>query len=79
MNFVFTSPQFPQTYWNFCDRLRKAGVNVLGIGDADYGSLDGRLKSALSEYYKVGSMEDYDQMFKAVAYLSFKMGEDRLA
>jgi len=75
MNFVFTSPQFPQTYWNFCDRLRKAGVNVLGIGDADYGSLDGRLKSALSEYYKVGSMEDYDQMFKAVAYLSFKWGK----
>ena len=39
MNFVFISPNFPQTYWNFCERLRSRGVNVLGIGDADYDSL----------------------------------------
>ncbi len=29
MNFVFLSPNFPHTYWNFCDRLRRNGVNVL--------------------------------------------------
>ena len=34
MNFVFISPHFPENYWNFCDRLRANGVNVLGIGDA---------------------------------------------
>ena len=28
MNFVFISPQFPQTFWNFCDRLKKNGVNL---------------------------------------------------
>ena len=22
MNFVFISPNFPKTYWNFCDRLQ---------------------------------------------------------
>ena len=33
MNFIFISPNFPHTYWNFCDRLKKNGVNVLGIGD----------------------------------------------
>ena len=34
MNFIFVSPHFPKTYWNFCDRLHRNGVNVLGIGDA---------------------------------------------
>ena len=36
MNFIFISPQFPRVYWNFCDRLKKKGVNVLGIGDTPY-------------------------------------------
>ena len=40
MNFVFISPNFPHTYWNFCDRLKKNGVNVLGIGDAPYDELE---------------------------------------
>lgn len=30
MNFIFISPQFPKTYWNFCDRLKKNGVNAMG-------------------------------------------------
>ena len=25
MNFIFISPNFPHTYWNFCDRLKKNG------------------------------------------------------
>ena len=28
MNFVFISPQFPHTYWQFCDRLRRNGIEV---------------------------------------------------
>ena len=75
MNFVFISPHFPHTYWSFCDRLRRNGVNVLGIGDAPYDSLDGRLKAALTEYYRVDNMESYDQMFRAVAFFSFKYGK----
>lgn len=39
MNFVFFSPHFPATGTEFCDRLRKAGATVLGIGDAPYDSL----------------------------------------
>ncbi|MBQ9698599.1 MAG: carbamoylphosphate synthase large subunit [Acidaminococcaceae bacterium] len=75
MNFIFISPQFPRTYWNFCDRLKKNGANVLGIGDTPYDQLDPALKSCLTEYYKVESMEDYDQMFRAVAFFSFKYGK----
>ena len=75
MNFVFISPYFPHTYWNFCDRLKKNGVNVLGIGDAPYDSLEGNLKAALTEYYRVDTLESYEQVFKAVAFFSFKYGK----
>ena len=49
MNFVFISPHFPHTYWQFCDRLKNNGVNVLGIGDAPYDGLETPLKAALTE------------------------------
>ena len=75
MNFIFISPNFPHTYWNFCDRLRRNGINVLGIGDSPYDGLEAPLKSALTEYYKVDSLEDYDQVYRAVAYFAFRYGK----
>ena len=74
MNLVFISPNFPDNFRNFCDRLKKNGANVLGIGDASYDSLNGELKNALTEYYKVDSMEDYPQVYRAVAFFAFKYG-----
>ena len=74
MNFVFISPNFPDNFRNFCNRLHRNGVTVLGIGDASYDSLSDDLKSSLTEYYKVNSMEDYDQVYRAVAYFAFKYG-----
>lgn len=74
MNFIFISPHFPYTYYEFCIRLKQNGVNVLGIADAPYESLRPELKEALTEYYRVESMEDYEQMYKAVAYFAFKYG-----
>ncbi|MBQ9377302.1 MAG: carbamoylphosphate synthase large subunit [Schwartzia sp.] len=75
MNFVYISPHFPRTYWMFCNRLKKNGANVLGIGDAPYDTLDARVKDSLTEYYYVPSMEDYDQMLRAVAFFTFKYGK----
>lgn len=75
MNFIFISPHFPHTYWQFCDRLHRNGVNVLGIGDAAYDGLEAPLKSALTEYYRVDSLEDYDQVYRAVAFFAFKYGK----
>ena len=74
MNFVFISPNFPDNFRNFCDRLHKNGANVLGIGDASYDSLNDDLKGSLTEYYKVDSMEDYSQVYRAVAFFAFKYG-----
>lgn len=73
-NFVFISPNFPVNYWQFCRQLRNNGLRVLGIGDQPYDTLLPELKSALHEYYKVGSMENYDEVYRAVAFFISKYG-----
>lgn len=75
MNFIFISPQFPDCYRHFVERLQANGVTVLGIGDCEYKLLHPDLTEALTEYYKVDSMEDYDQMYRAVAYFAWKYGK----
>lgn len=74
MNFIFISPHFPASYWEFCRGLKRNGVTVLGIADAPYESLDNRLRDVLTEYYRVGSLEDYDAVYRAVAFMAFKYG-----
>ena len=74
MNYVFISPAYPVTCMYFCEALSELGVNVLGIGEAPYDMLDDRLKGALTEYYYVSSLEDYDQVYRAVAFLIHKYG-----
>ena len=73
-NVIFISPNFPVNYWQFCRELRFDGVNVLGIGDQPYDELSFELKSSLTEYYKVSTLEDYDQVYRAVAFFAFKYG-----
>ncbi len=75
MNFIFISPAFPTNYYNFCDRLRKNGVIVLGIGDTPYPELKSCVKEALTEYYRVNSLESYDEVYRAVAFFAFKYGK----
>ncbi len=75
MNLVFISPHFPLYFYNFCDRLKARGVNVLGIGDASYESLPYHTKISLSEYYKVNNLEDYDEVYRACAYFTWKYGK----
>ena len=74
MNFIFIAPNFPENYRHFCDRLHLNGVTVLGIGDASYDSLSETVRNALTEYYKVDSLEDYGQVYRAAAFFAFKHG-----
>ena len=73
-NFVFISPNFPDTYWRFCRELKNDGFNVLGIGDCEYFQLSNELRMSLTEYYKVNSLENYDEVYRAVAFFTFKYG-----
>ena len=74
-NFIFISPNFPMTYWKFCRELKNNGMRVLGIGDSPYDDLLQELRDSLDEYYKVSSLENYDEVFKAVAFFTYKYGK----
>ena len=74
-NFIFISPNFPENYWRFCRELKNNGLNVLGIGDSEYFELSNELRSSLTEYYKVSSLENYDEVYRAVAFFSFRYGK----
>lgn len=74
-NVIFISPNFPELYWQFCHRLNENGVRVLGIGDCPYDDLRPELRSSLTEYYKVSSLMNYDEVFRAVAFFTFRYGK----
>ncbi|MBQ6232031.1 MAG: carbamoylphosphate synthase large subunit [Clostridia bacterium] len=73
-NFIFISPNFPTNYWMFCRELKNNGLRVLGIGDCPYNDLMPELRGSLDEYYKVGSLENYDEVYRAVAFFISKYG-----
>ena len=73
-NFIFISPNFPTNYWRFCRELKNNGLRVLGIGDQPYEELSGELWGSLDEYYKVSSLENYDEVYRAVAFFIHRYG-----
>ena len=75
MNVIFISPHFPDYFYNFCDRLKVRGVRVLGIGDANYENLPYHTKLALTEYYRVDDLENYDSVYRACAYFTWHYGK----
>ena len=74
-NFVFISPNFPRTYYQFPKAWKEVGGTSLCIGEDPYDTLPQELKEAMDEYYQVGSMMDYDQMYRAVAWFAHKHGK----
>ena len=73
-NFIFISPNFPANYWMFCRELKNNGLRVLGIGDCPYDDLLPELRSSLAEYYRVSTLENYDEVYRAVAYFISRYG-----
>lgn len=75
MNLVYLSPHFPPNYYQFCVHLNQLGVNVLGIADEPYDFLRDELKDALSEYYLVNDMHNYDELLRALGYFTHRYGK----
>lgn len=75
MNFILVSPNFPETFRWFAIRLKENGINVLGLGDAPYDELHPDLRDALTEYYRVDDLGNYDNMVRAVGYFTFRYGK----
>ena len=74
-NFIFISPDFPDNYWKFCRELKNNGFNVLGIGDCPYNQLAQEVKDSVEEYYWVTNLQNYDEVYRAVAFFAFRYGK----
>lgn len=75
MNVVFLSPHFPPNFYPFCVRLRERGASVLGVADERFEALRPELRLALTEYYRVSNMEDYDQLLRALGHFTARHGK----
>ncbi len=73
-NVVFISPNFPTNYWLFCRELKKNGMNVLGIGDQPEEELAPEVRENLNRYCKVSNLENYEEVYRTVAYLISQYG-----
>ena len=75
MNYLLISPNFPKSQEYFAKRLSEKGITVLGIGTESYDELSPRLQEVITEYFKVNNLEDYNEVLKAVAFLTYKHGK----
>ena len=75
MNVIFISPNFPLDFYNFCSRLKERGANVLGIGDAPFESLPKHTIDSVTEYYRVNSLENYNEVSEACRFFIEKYGQ----
>ena len=79
MNYLLVSPNFPISQELFAKRLKEKGINVLGVGSESYDTLSQTLKDNLTEYFRVNDLENYEEVFRAVAFLTYKHGKiDRI-
>jgi hypothetical protein len=79
VNFVYLSPHFPPNYYLFAVNLRGFGANVLGLADEPYDRLRPELKDALTEYYYVRDLHNYDDLVRALGYFTHRYGKlDRI-
>lgn len=74
-NLIYLSPQFPRNYIQFLLRLPKYGVSSLGIGSDYFHELPEELRAVLTEYYRVSSLDDLQQVLRAGRYFREKYGE----
>jgi len=74
MNVIFLSPHFPRQFHLFCAALKRLGVTVIGIGDNPWQNLEEPVRSSLTDYYHVRNMDDYEQLYRAVALIINRHG-----
>ncbi|MGE5255241.1 MAG: ATP-grasp domain-containing protein [Hyphomicrobiales bacterium] len=74
-NIVILSPHFPPHYRQFWQQVKAAGGHALGIGDEPCERLAEETRSALTEYYYLPDMHDYDALVRACGYYTHRYGK----
>jgi formate-dependent phosphoribosylglycinamide formyltransferase (GAR transformylase) len=78
VNIIFVEPGFPANQRRFALALASVGANVIGIGESEEWALDDELRSALTGYYRVGSVTSVREMTDAVRFIQDRVWVDRL-
>jgi hypothetical protein len=79
VNVLFLSPNFPPQFYLFCRALREQGLRPLGLGDSPPQDVARPLVEAVAEYLYVPDMNRYDEVLRAVGYLTWRHGKiDRI-
>ena len=73
-NIVILSPHFPHHYHRFWQQVKQAGGQALGIGDEPHTGLSHETRSALTEYYHLPDMHEYDALVRACGYYTYRYG-----
>ena len=74
MNVVFLSPHFPTNWFRFVMGLRAAGATTLGIADVASEQMRPELREALSDYYRVDNLGNYEQVVRAIGWFISRHG-----
>ncbi len=75
MNFLFISPNYPESFWMFCRGLKRQGARVLAVVDQPYDSLKPELRANIDECFVVKSFHDYQEVLRAAGYFTWKYGK----
>jgi biotin carboxylase len=73
-NLVVLSPHFPLHYHRFWQQVKQVGGQTLGIGDERPENLSDATRGALTEYYHVPDMHDYDALVRACGHYTHRYG-----
>ena len=75
MNVLFLSPNFPPQFYLFCQALKDEGITALGIGDSPPHDVSRPLAEAVAEYLYLRDLNRYDDVLRAVGYLTWRHGK----
>jgi hypothetical protein len=75
MNIVYLAPHFPPHYLRFRRRLKQAGASVKGIRNPPYDHLPVKVRVALTEYFRIDGMHNYDALLRACGFFTRKHGK----
>ncbi len=74
MAVVFISPDFPDNFYPFSVELAARGHQVLGLSATPYDQLRPELRQALTEYYRVDTLDDLDSLRAAMRHFRDRWG-----
>lgn len=79
MNIVFLSPHFPEQHFRYAFYLKQLGAQVIGLADEPPHFLKPHVREALSDYFWVSDMNNYDELLRACGHITAQYGKiDRI-